>query len=48
MTHGSVSAEDRAKLGISDTFIRISVGIEDTQDLIDDLVQAMEKAQGRV
>jgi cystathionine gamma-lyase len=40
MTHASLPAENRAKLGISDGFIRISVGIEDVGDLIADLEQA--------
>jgi len=44
MTHASIPAEDRAKLGISDGFIRISVGVEDAQDLLNDLEQAFEKA----
>ena len=44
MTHASIPAEDRDKLGISDGFIRISVGVEDPQDLIADLEQAFEKA----
>jgi cystathionine gamma-lyase len=42
MTHSSVPAESRAKLGISDTLIRVSVGIEDTQDLIGDLSCALD------
>ena len=37
MTHASVPAAERAKLGISDTLIRLSVGIEDCDDLIADL-----------
>ncbi len=44
MTHGSVSPEDRAALGITDTLIRLSVGIEETEDLIEDVRQALEKA----
>lgn len=44
MTHASVPAEVRAKLGISDNFIRLSVGIEDVEDIMDDLNQALEKA----
>lgn len=44
MTHGSVSSEDRAKLGITDALIRFSVGLEDSEDLIEDLQQALEKA----
>ncbi len=41
-THSDVPAEIREKLGITDTLLRLSVGIEDCQDLIDDLKQAME------
>ncbi|MBI2835739.1 MAG: PLP-dependent transferase [Acidobacteria bacterium] len=42
MTHSSVPPEDRAKLGITDSLIRISVGIEDVEDLKADLAQALE------
>jgi cystathionine gamma-lyase len=42
MTHGSVPVEDRKKLGITDTLIRVSVGIEETEDLVEDLEQALE------
>jgi cystathionine gamma-lyase len=41
MTHASVPAAERAKLGISDTLIRLSVGIEDGDDLIADLDAAL-------
>ncbi|MCP8967252.1 bifunctional cystathionine gamma-lyase/homocysteine desulfhydrase [Ectobacillus ponti] len=41
MTHASIPAERRAALGITDTLIRISVGIEDHEDLIEDLTQAL-------
>ena len=41
MTHASVPPERRAALGITDGLIRISVGIEDIQDLLDDLAQAL-------
>jgi len=41
MTHASVPKETREKLGISDGLIRLSVGVEDAQDLIDDLKQAL-------
>jgi len=44
MTHASVPAEIRAELGISDGFIRISVGVEDADDLIADLDQAISIA----
>ena len=43
MTHASVPPEERAKLGISDTLIRLSVGIEAVDDLIEDLDQALRK-----
>ncbi|GMS91306.1 hypothetical protein PENTCL1PPCAC_13481 [Pristionchus entomophagus] len=42
MTHASVAAEDRARQGITDTLIRLSVGIEDKEDLIADLEQALK------
>jgi cystathionine gamma-lyase/homocysteine desulfhydrase len=42
MTHASIPAERRAKLGITDGLIRISVGIEDVEDLVDDLKQALQ------
>lgn len=41
MTHASVPPERRARLGITDGLLRVSVGIEDVQDLIDDLAQAL-------
>jgi cystathionine gamma-lyase len=41
MTHASIPPEQRKALGIDDTLIRLSVGIEDVQDLIDDLTQAL-------
>ncbi|CAI5442463.1 unnamed protein product [Caenorhabditis angaria] len=44
MTHASVPAEVRKELGISDNLIRISVGIEDLDDLIADLDQALKSA----
>jgi cystathionine gamma-lyase len=37
MTHASVPKERRLKLGISDNLIRVSVGIEDVEDLVQDL-----------
>jgi cystathionine beta-lyase/cystathionine gamma-synthase len=41
MTHASVPPERRAKIGLSDSLIRISAGIEDVQDLLEDLTQAL-------
>jgi cystathionine gamma-lyase/cystathionine beta-lyase/cystathionine gamma-lyase/homocysteine desulfhydrase len=43
MTHSSVPAEVRQRIGITDGLIRISVGIEDVEDLINDLDQALCK-----
>lgn len=42
MTHASIPAERRAELGITEGLVRISVGIEDVEDLIEDLTQALE------
>ncbi|HEX6988506.1 MAG TPA: bifunctional cystathionine gamma-lyase/homocysteine desulfhydrase [Bacillota bacterium] len=42
MTHASIPPERRAQLGITDSLIRLSVGIEDAEDLIEDLAQALE------
>ena len=41
MTHASIPREERIKNGLSDSLIRLSVGIEDAEDLIDDLDQAI-------
>ncbi|MDQ8734974.1 bifunctional cystathionine gamma-lyase/homocysteine desulfhydrase [Paenibacillus sp. LHD-38] len=41
MTHASIPSERRALLGITDGLIRISVGIEDSEDLIEDLEQSL-------
>lgn len=41
MTHGSIPAEQRAAIGISDSLVRLSAGIEDSGDLIADLEQAL-------
>jgi cystathionine beta-lyase/cystathionine gamma-synthase len=43
MTHGSVPAERRQEIGITDDLVRISVGIEDIEDLIADISQALER-----
>jgi cystathionine beta-lyase/cystathionine gamma-synthase len=40
-THGSVSAEERVLMGISEGRVRLSIGIEDKEDLIEDLEQAL-------
>ncbi len=41
MTHASVPAEKREELGITDGLVRISVGIEDKEDIISDLDEAL-------
>jgi methionine-gamma-lyase len=43
MTHSVVPPEIRAQMGISDGLIRLSVGIEDIEDILDDLVQALSE-----
>jgi cystathionine beta-lyase len=41
MTHASIPKEERDKIGIVDSLIRLSVGVEDVEDLIADLEQAL-------
>ena len=41
MTHASIPKEEREKTGVVDSLIRLSVGIEDEDDLIADLKQAI-------
>jgi cystathionine beta-lyase/cystathionine gamma-synthase len=43
MTHASVPAEERQRIGVTDGLVRISVGIEDVEDIIADLKQALAK-----
>ncbi|TCP70475.1 methionine gamma-lyase [Baia soyae] len=43
MTHSGVPREERWKMGISDGLVRLSVGIEEVEDIMEDLRQAMEK-----
>lgn len=42
MTHGSLSEEDRRSSGIHDNLLRLSIGLECAQDLINDLEQALQ------
>ncbi len=44
-THQQMSVEDLAKAGVGEELVRLSVGLEDTQDLIDDLGQALAASQ---
>jgi cystathionine beta-lyase/cystathionine gamma-synthase len=46
MTHGSIPAAERERRGISDGLLRLSVGIEDVADLLDDLRDALEATVG--
>lgn len=43
MTHASIPKEERVKNGLVDSLIRLSIGVEDAEDLIDDLEQALTK-----
>lgn len=43
MTHASIPAEERQRLGISDSLVRLSVGIEDIEDLVQDFEEALRK-----
>jgi cystathionine beta-lyase/cystathionine gamma-synthase len=43
MTHASVPETERNRLGITDGLVRVSVGIEDVEDIIADLDQALSK-----
>ena len=43
MTHSGVARELREEIGLTDALIRISVGIENVEDLISDLAQALDK-----
>jgi cystathionine beta-lyase/cystathionine gamma-synthase len=43
MTHASIPKEERMKNGLTDSLIRLSVGVEDVEDLLADLEQALSK-----
>jgi cystathionine beta-lyase/cystathionine gamma-synthase len=42
MTHASIPREERLKTGLSDSLLRLSIGVEDVDDLIEDLDQALK------
>ena len=48
MTHGSIPEAQRAILGIGDNLIRLSVGVEEEEDLVEDVLQAVRVATGYV
>ncbi len=43
MTHATIPAETRAELGIGDSLVRLSVGVEDVEDLRADLARALAR-----
>ena len=43
MTHSELTPQEREKSGISDSLIRLSIGLEDQGDIIEDLTQAFQK-----
>lgn len=43
MTHASVPKEERVKSGLVDSLIRLSIGVEDVEDLLEDLEQALKQ-----
>jgi cystathionine gamma-lyase len=44
MTHAAIPVEQRVAAGVFDDLVRVSCGIEDTEDLVADVMQALEKA----
>ena len=44
-THSQLSSEDKLKSGVSDSYVRLSVGIEHIDDIVDDLAEALKKSQ---
>jgi cystathionine beta-lyase/cystathionine gamma-synthase len=42
-SHSKISAEERKRIGVKDSLLRLSVGIENVEDLIDDLRNALSK-----
>ena len=43
MTHGTLSAKERALMGIGDGLVRVSVGLEDPDEIIEDFDRALRK-----
>ena len=46
MTHASIEEKERVALGVTDNLVRLSVGLENAEDLIADLAQAFKEAVG--
>src|SRR5581483_1308544 len=47
MTHKTIPAEKRRRAGVADSLIRLSAGLEDTEDLLEDLRQALDKVKAQ-
>jgi cystathionine beta-lyase/cystathionine gamma-synthase len=45
MTHASVSEAERSKLGISDSMCRLSIGIEEVEDILKDIKDALDAVE---
>ena len=43
-THRSLTPEEQAQMGLDDSWVRLSVGLEDAEDLSDDLLNALDEA----
>ena len=46
-THSQLTPQEQEQTGVTDDFLRLSVGLEDKEDLIADLAQALQAATGR-
>ena len=46
MTHASIEEKERIALGVTDNLIRVSVGFEDAEDIIEDLKNALQAISG--
>jgi O-acetylhomoserine (thiol)-lyase len=44
-THSQLSAEEQLKTGVSESYVRLSIGIEHIEDILNDLKQALDKSQ---
>jgi len=44
-THSQLSSEEQLKTGVSESYVRLSVGIEHVDDIINDLKQALDQSQ---
>jgi len=48
MSYWNLTQSERLKYGIKDNLVRFSCGIEDTEDIIEDVMQALEKIRGNI